>query len=47
MPGITSTAAKNAVPKNRNLGVISGANFAAGGGTTFNGKAVVATDTLI
>jgi len=46
-PGITSTAAKNSVPKNKGLGVISGAEYAAGGGTTFDGKTVVATDTLI
>jgi len=47
MPGITSTAAKNAVPKNKNLGIITGAEFAAGGGSTFDGRTVVATDTLI
>src|SRR6202008_423547 len=29
MPGITSTAAKNANPKNKNLGAITGANFQA------------------
>jgi len=47
MPGITSTAAKNALPKNKNLGVISGGEYIAGGNTLFNGKAVVASDTLV
>jgi len=49
-PGITSTAAKNALPKNKNLGVISGANFHAGNGgagALFNGRTVATTDTLV
>jgi len=46
-PGITSTAAKNAVPKNKNLGVLSGTEYLAVNGTPFNGKTVVAGDTVI
>jgi hypothetical protein len=49
-PGITSTAAKNAVPKNKNLGAITGANFQSangGAGALFNGRTVAGTDTLI
>jgi len=44
LAGITSTAAKIAAPKNKNLGVIKGSDYTGG---TFNGKTVVATDTLI
>jgi hypothetical protein len=47
MPGITSTAAKNSVPANKNLGVLSGAEYLAVNGTPFNGKTVVAGDTVI
>jgi len=50
MPGITSTAAKNASPQNKGLGVISGANFQSangGAGALFNGRTVAGTDTLI
>jgi hypothetical protein len=46
-PGITSTAAKNSNPKNKNLGVLSGTEYLAVNGTPFNGRTVVATDTVI
>jgi hypothetical protein len=49
-PGITSTAAKNSVPQNKNLGVISRAEFQSangGAGALYNGRTVAGTDTLI
>jgi hypothetical protein len=46
-PGITSTAAKNSVPKNKGLGVLSGTEYIAVNNTPFNGKTVVAGDTVI
>ncbi|MBC8106392.1 MAG: S-layer family protein [Anaerolineae bacterium] len=47
-PGITSTAAKNRVPKNTTLGVLSGAEFTSvGGNGTFSGQSYSATDTLV
>jgi len=48
-PGITSTAAKNANPKNTNLGAISGSDFhqANGAGATFDGRAVANADVLV
>ncbi|MBC8108185.1 MAG: PEP-CTERM sorting domain-containing protein, partial [Anaerolineae bacterium] len=48
-PGITSTAAKNATPKNRTLGTLTGAQFhaAQGAGATFDGVTVLDTDVLV
>jgi hypothetical protein len=46
--GITSTAAKNRLPKNTTLGILSGAEFTSvGGGSTFSGQPYSATDTLV
>ncbi|MBC8109055.1 MAG: PEP-CTERM sorting domain-containing protein [Anaerolineae bacterium] len=49
LPGITSTAAKNSLPKNKGLGAITGAEFhtAQGAGATFNSRAVANSDVLI
>src|SRR6185295_7709457 len=47
--GITSTAAKNNSAHNTTLGVLLGSEYsgANGGTTTFNGRTVAATDTLV
>ena len=47
--GITSTAAKNNPAHNTTLGVLLGSEYsgANGGTTTFNGRTVAATDTLV
>jgi hypothetical protein len=48
-PGITSTAAKNANPKNTTLGALTGTEYksALGPAATFNGRAVANTDVLV
>ncbi|MBC8107957.1 MAG: S-layer family protein [Anaerolineae bacterium] len=48
-PGLTSTAAKNSVPKNKNLGAISGADFHIGQGAAalFDGFTIANSDIVI
>lgn len=45
--GITSSAARTAVPKNKTLGVLSGAEYTALGNTSFDGFTVANTDVLV
>jgi hypothetical protein len=46
-PGITSTAARNATPKNTTLGSLSGAQYLSLGYTTFDGSPIATSDVLI
>ncbi|MBC8107742.1 MAG: autotransporter-associated beta strand repeat-containing protein [Anaerolineae bacterium] len=46
-PGITSTAARNRVPKITSLGVLQGSDYIAANSTTFDGIAVNASDVLV
>jgi hypothetical protein len=45
--GLTSAAARNAVPKNKTLGVLRGAEYISVAGSTFDGHSVAANDTLV
>ncbi|CAN5450200.1 hypothetical protein BH09PLA1_BH09PLA1_20860 [soil metagenome] len=45
--GITSSAARNSTPKNKTLGVLTGAEYTPLGGSTFDGFNVAATDVLV
>lgn len=45
--GITSSVAKNAVPKNKTLGTLTGTQYLSTGTTTFSGLNVAASDTLV
>ncbi|MBC8105728.1 MAG: autotransporter-associated beta strand repeat-containing protein [Anaerolineae bacterium] len=47
LPGLTSSNARNASPKNRGLGVLTGTEYIAVNGTTFGGVAVNNSDVLV
>jgi hypothetical protein len=46
-PGLTSTAARNALPKNKTLGAITGAQFLSTGNSNFDGFAVTSGNVLV
>ncbi|CAN5582305.1 hypothetical protein BH09PLA1_BH09PLA1_05050 [soil metagenome] len=46
-PGITSSTAANATPRNTTLGILTGAQYLSTGNVTFDGRNVVATDVLV